>query len=113
MSTYKSEWPSLINKTATEYSLDFTITQVEVLKRRNKRKKPCISNTISFDEMVLNDHIKKNGCRAPYQNIRNETPVCSSTKGMKGAHYDLFWKIGEKTPCTSIKNIMYNYEEFK
>lgn len=113
MSTIKSEWPSSINKTMTEYSLDFTITQVEVLTRRNKRTKPCISNAISFDETIMNDHIEKNGCRAPYQHSRNEMPLCSSTKGMKGANYDLILKISEKTPCISIKNIMYNFEEFE
>ena len=113
LSTYKSEWPSFQNKSVTEYSMDFTITQVEVLKRRNKRTKPCIPNAISFDETVMNDYIEKNGCRAPYQNTTNDTPVCSTIKGMKGAYYDLLLKIGEKPPCTSIKNIMYNYEEIK
>ena len=113
LSTLKYEWPSYPKRKQIEYSMDFTITQVEVLKRRNKRTKSCVSNDISFDETIMSDHIKKNGCRAPYQNNRNDTPICSSRKEMLGAYYDLIMKIGEKTPCTSIKNIIYKYEEEK
>ena len=91
--------------------MDFTVSQVEVVKRRNKRTRSCVSNSIPFDDMLINDQIEKNGCRAPYQTSPKNFPLCGSKEGMAGASLDPVLMNEEVRPCTSIRNIIYSYDE--
>ena len=60
----------------------FKIEQVEILKRRNKRTKPCVPKSVSYDNKIINEYIIKNGCRAPYQNNPKDIPLCASKDGI-------------------------------
>ena len=79
---------SLIHKWAKvaerdfQFSFDtwFTIESMEVLKRRHKKNKPC-SRSENYDQIVIEDHIKKIGCRTPFQKVDFDMPICSTLRG--------------------------------
>ena len=68
--SFKYTWPMRDKK--KEYSMDFLLQQVEILKRRNKANDPCISDDLDFDQMLLDEHLHKIGCKADYH-VVNES----------------------------------------
>ena len=102
-------WPKRYEQ--KQFSMIFKIDQVEILRRRNKRSKPCVPNSVSYDNKIINEYIRKNGCRAPYQITPKDVPLCVSKDGIVGASLDL-WTIREDvSPCTTASNIIYTYNE--
>ena len=92
-------------------TMDFTVTQVEVVKRRNKRTRSCVSDSNPFDDMMINGNVEKNGCRAPYQKSPENLHLCASKEEMAGASLDPLLMSEEVRPCTSVRSIMYSYDE--
>ena len=105
----KYTWPKRYEKKG--FTMDFTVTQMEVLRRRNKRTSSCLSNSIPFDEKFMNEHAKKNGCRAPFQTYPKELPICATKEEIAEASLDPLLMDDDISPCTSVRNIIYSYEE--
>ena len=107
---YKEVWPERFNN--REYSMDFILNQVEVLKRRNKRNFHCLHDSLNYDETIWMNHLEKVGCRAPHQDKGKNLPICSTPDQIKQAIFE-FQGIHRKIPhaCTTIENINFRYEE--
>ena len=99
-----------------EYTMDFHFKQVQVLKRRDKRTYPCITDFANYDKHLLNSHVQTIGCKAPYQKTKGNFSICSSKENMKQAimYISGTWEKYDflTTPCTSIEDIRYTFEEF-
>ena len=80
------------------------ITSLEILKRRNSRKRKCTENSISFDRLVLNKHIESTGCIAPYLGAYKMYPKCNTTETVKKSMY-LFEEMATKYYPRSCKRI--------
>ena len=65
LSFSKYSWPKRTNNKA--YWMSFNLQQVEVLKKRNKRYDPCLSDSLNYDQEMLEEHLERVGCRAFYQ----------------------------------------------
>ena len=61
----------------------FKVTTVELLKRRNKPSQPCSTEWKVLDDWILNQHIKKIGCRAPYMKTNENFSICETQIKMK------------------------------
>ena len=86
------------------------ITTVEMLKRRNKRNEPCVAEWIHYDKLVERHHVEIVGCRAPYQTLFTDFPICNTTEKMKEAHFDGFKLMHEHHhPCQELPNIDLHY----
>jgi hypothetical protein len=111
--TQKYVWPKRTMK--KEYTMDFIFKQVQVLKRRNKRTEACMPDFVSYDKYHLAYHLEKIGCKAPYQKTERNFSICSSNESMKQAVMDLSrpMEISDflTTPCTSMKDIGYTFDE--
>ena len=70
------------------YIMRYRLDGVEVLKRRNKRSHPC-QNYVDFDASIIENHIKKVGCRASYQHSVDGVRVCSSKNAVSYTHLTL------------------------
>ena len=81
---------------------------MEIIKRRNKRNDPCVSDHLDYDEHTLNEHIKEIGCRAPYQTRQKHFPICSTKPKMKEADY---FNSTKSKACSSLEGVIYRYEE--
>ena len=111
--TLKYTWPRRIKK--AEHSMEFVFTHLEVLRRRNKRTYPCVTNYTNYDEIILNKHIERVGCRAPYQHPNTMFPICTTKEKLKEAILNLNYTAYEmwnlKPPCASIGDFRYNFDE--
>ena len=59
-----------------------TITRVEILRRRNKPKEPCLTNWMNWDEYEYLRHTEQIGCSASYHKSRKMFPKCSNATEM-------------------------------
>ena len=109
--TYKETWPQRID--TKEYSMDFILNQVEVLKRRQKRNSHCLHDSLNYDETIIMNHLNNVGCRPPYQMKRKNLTICSTSKKRKQSIINLQMEKFENLlpACTSIENINFRYEE--
>ena len=62
----------------------FHIQSFEVLKRRHTKHKECIEDTYLYDKKVLDESLKKKGCRRPYHNEYQSLPLCKVEKNEFG-----------------------------
>ena len=105
----KFSWP--VRQPKKEYKMYFILDQVEILKRRNKPGDPCISDDLNYDDIILNDHVRNVGCKAPYQTTISNWKICESKDEIKKAYYDVMKYSTLKKPCTSSAPITFNFEE--
>jgi hypothetical protein len=111
----KYNWPKRTK--TTEHTMEFELTHLEVVKRRNKRTESCVANFMNYDQDVLKKHIQGIGCRAPYQNQESNYPICSTKEKMKQTMVNLnstenvFKILG--AACTSIEDIRYTFDEIE
>ena len=94
-----------------EHYMDFSLTQLEILKRRKKSQDPCLSDDLDFDEAIVNDHLENVGCKAPYQKTNRIWETCRSKEKMKEASSNLMGKTKPKKACKSAASIIFAYHE--
>ena len=58
------------------YTKSYFIENIEVLKRRNKRTKPCIND--NYDDAMNEYAIKRVGCKNPANSSKMEAPYCKT-----------------------------------
>ena len=112
--TIKYAWPQDRQKQES-YIMRFKLSKVEVLRRRNKERLPCIENWEGYDDLVINNHINSIGCKPVYLNSSSQdisVPLCSTKEEMQYAKLKLRSDgYGLSPPCTSMEEISYEYEE--
>ena len=102
-------WPKRYEQ--KQFSMIFMVNQIEILRRRSKRTKPCVPNSVSYDDRIIKEYIIKNGCRAPYQNTPKDVPLCASKDGIVRDSLDFSTIREDVSPCTTASNIVYTYNE--
>ena len=71
------------------YTMAFSLTNMEVVKRRSKSTDQCSQRWRNYDEQILVDHVKKVGCRAPYQTPSQQFPKCNTQEKMNESVFRL------------------------
>ena len=105
--TMKDDWP--VPWKNSSYNMNFLLTGIEVLKRRNKHSRPCVENhSNDFDRYILGTYLLNIGCKPPYLNFLGNFSTCKSKEELKTAYFDaqLFRNTLIK-PCTSLENINF------
>ena len=105
----KYTWP--MRNSTDGYLSRYIVKSVEMIRRRNKRRRPCMEWD-NYDDSILTNHIKNVGCRAPYQKPVDGYEVCSTKDSMKNASL-LHIKNDHvlHPPCKSMSKILYDFEE--
>ena len=101
-------------KAKSNYRMAFTIKLMEVLRRRNKPKEPCMSDWKQFDEKVMAHNHEQIGCRAPYQTQHHtDLPICTGKQQMKQAIFDVRGNIMTNftPPCIAMTNVEDSFNE--
>ena len=95
----------------TELGIDLLeVSSIEILKRRNRKEEPCMDEWMSYDESIQQKHLESVGCRAPYQAMQTEIPVCYTKEKMNESLLDV-QKLSQKyhPPCQEMPSVVYNY----
>ena len=74
---------------------NISILDIEYLRRRNSRKKQCMTQWKSFDDMVWKKHIRRNRCRAPYDRPYDSFVKCTTKEDIQRSIFD-FHVVGSK-----------------
>ena len=99
------------------YTMFFDIKNVEVISRRNKRKRQCMRDWEMYDKEVQSMLAKnKLKCVPNHWNIENENlPKCKKPKDLQLVNqYDHYNNMPNDTPlpCRMIKSVIYNFEDY-
>ena len=105
----KYTWPNRTQKNT--YRMDFSLQQIDILKRRNKRNDPCIPEDTNFDQYVLDNYLEKIGCEASHHRTNKSLKICDLNKKMKKASFDLAKTEIQIKPCTSTSVLTFTYDE--
>ena len=100
--------PSLQRKNVTAVSLGVLLSGMEILKRRNRDKKPCLQNWKRLDESILKQHIERVGCTAPYHGTYKKFPACSTTTQIRSSFYQIAKQkelMNNVRPCQEMSTI--------
>ena len=109
--TYKHIWPK--RETNSSFFMSFVLTNIDVLKRRNKRNQPCVEGQFNFDQEAFNKHGDKFGCKPPYLNMQRNQSVCHSRENIKQSVFDMTSLNPEelKVPCNTYENVNFRFLE--
>ena len=109
-STVKYMWDNLENKT---YQMLFSVQDIEVLQRHKNTNNNCIKDWKNYDKLVLQDYLRKVGCRSPYHDSEIVDKICSKNRKMRKTLIypsDVVMKRFEN-PCRSVEKVNYKYLE--
>ena len=90
------------------YTRKYFIGNVEVLRRRNKRTKPCIEG--KYDEKIHNEAIRASGCKTPETMSKMEAPFCKSTELFDNFN-DNVKRKDNLFPCNEMESLLEWHEE--
>ena len=109
--TVKYSWQKRL--TQSTYVMRYIINGMEILNRRQKNNFSCEENWQSFDDLTLDRHLKRSGCRATYHKERKDIPLCKNRTRIKRANFPFRSDEIEKydPPCKAVEKIHYTYEE--
>ena len=98
--------------TAISRNQGVKLKSIELLKRRNKDNDQCIELAKNFDQYILEKHIKKVGCRAPYQKSLYNISFCETRKEIRKSYFDKRLVLKDHTlPCQSVASMVYTTEK--
>ena len=102
--------------TTNNYRMQFSVRNVDVITRRNKKQEPCVKEWKNYDVYYLQYWMNEIGCRPPHWKSQNDNflPVCSSSNEMKNFSRNLhiIQSIQSiKPPCKVIDRLDYIFEE--
>ena len=106
-----SKWFFPGRKQKQHYQIQFNLQHFEQLRRRNKEKDQCIPFEQNFDQIILDDHLEKVGCKAIFQKSTKNLKLCNTTEKMKDAIIDRIAMKKSKKPCISAAMITFAYDE--
>ena len=72
-----------------------------------------MSDDINIDQMLLDDHLKTVGCKAPYHRTNKSMEMCDSKEKISEANFDLSERERPIKPCTSSSTITFSYDEYE
>ena len=104
--TYQLIWKSKADRNSISI---FTITGMEVFRRRNKRKDSCLVDWRHLDDLVLDKHFQTVSCRAPYQ--RSDKPLCNTSREIMETMYEVT-KVRDlyyPPPCEGMSNMKFKF----
>ena len=114
LSGIKYRWPQSRNDSnSVDYEMKFVITDVEVLRRRNKNSYKCNEMWRIYDNYLLSEHLRNIHCKAPYHDgmlIGNFTK-CTNRDNIRSANLPLVYDIQQPPPCISMEKALYIYSE--
>ena len=95
-------WKSQANKKVLNYMRQFYLASVEVVKRRNKPRDPCIEG--NYDNHIIDSAMRAAGCKSSVIMTNDSFPICQTEKSFK--EFEAEWKSKEHSlPCNTIQSL--------
>jgi hypothetical protein len=91
-----------------DFYIQWFISGIEYLRRRNTRNKHCMTQWKTFDDMVWKKHIRRNECRAPYDRPYDSFKKCAKKEDIEKSIFN-FQVVGSKyypKACQRISKVV-------
>ena len=112
------EWKSRQNM-SNGYTMNFYVRNVQIIKRRNKKVKPCYQWN-KYDYLIVQDLSKKVSCKPVYWHNLSEQPICTSKEDLKYFEESFYKRYfgSEDTatyipPCIEIADMQIEYDDIE
>ena len=95
--------------------VDLRITILEIVKRRDKLRSPCMKDHKNYDHTIANELIDKIGCIPPYMQSKRNGTLCNTIEKLREAHRTLdLGSIPDRLtpPCLSIGTISHSTDAY-
>ena len=112
VATDDAQYLSSSMNTSRGVSLGILMTSLEVLKRRNKRREPCVTDWSQYDKKYMNEHVAESGCSPPYFEPNEHFSACSDQKTIEDSNYEVSMvrsKASYYPPCLGMSKIDYEF----
>ena len=115
----KKNWPSRAANDSKSFNMVFLLQNIEVIRHRDKRRRPCKHFPYDETENVMKQIINETGCIPPYLPIRDNLSICQTQDEMKRSYNSLIRKGNnienkankDDAPCRRMGRIDYDYWE--
>ena len=94
-----------------QYNRQHWLKSIEVLRRRDKRSHPCISD-YEYDEKIIKETIESFGCKLPNIDPRNNASICKD-KMLSSKFFNALYKKQHHPPCHRIQTINIMDKEYE
>ena len=87
------------------YVQDTIVGSIDVLKRRDKRDEPCVTDWRNHDRYVLEAISKKIGCIPKHWNINSDMNNCTTNQEYQSIYKEYNKISGSVPPCRGIEQL--------
>ena len=94
-----------------QYNRQHFLKNIEVLRRRNKRSQPCITEK-EYDKIIIEETIESFGCKLPNIDEKNNASICMG-RAISSKFYNAISKKQHRPPCQGIQAINIQDKEFE
>ena len=109
--SYYTVKPNLIShrNLSSKDRISFTVRDVDVITRRNKKNEPCVEDWRHYDDQYMQRLMKKVGCHPPHWKSEHDLPICSDASQMKSfsGQPNTFAVESFGLPCKMIDRLQY------
>ena len=112
------EWPSRQNL-SDGYTMNFYVRNVVVIRRRNKKLKPCYAWN-NYDNLIMTEISDKLGCRPVYWGQNSSVPLCNTKEKMgmfEKYFFDRYFGSDDSAsyipPCLELEDIQIEYSDIE
>ena len=85
----------------------FKLASTDILRRRNKRNRECLSDFMSYDEVKIKKAIQNVGCKALYHNLEYDIPICNRSEQLPMFNAPHLEQIKIPPPCEEIPQVSF------
>ena len=87
----------------------------EILKRRNSRNRKCLDVTNDYDKTILEEWVRRKGCRPPYLNGNYSLQRCDTKEKMIDSMIETNIRrtLGSPMACQRISRIKYKLKNYE
>ena len=106
----KIDWP--FRNANESYITRFKMSDITIMRKRDKRKSRCIMSDEDYDQWVMKLHNNEIQCNIPYLNLDRKLPMCNNKEMMKRgmAKFRMLTENRLK-PCKTMENIDMEFIE--
>ena len=93
----------------------FSARDIEVLDRFENSRSSCSKDWKTYDKLITEQHLRKIGCRRPYQESKEVQNICSNQTAMaKSGLYPSNIKMKMfNEPCRTLEKANYKFMDSK
>ena len=102
------DYPAYFDLHPTSIFQSIYIEELELLRRRNTRKKKCLRKNTRYDSAVIDKYLLETKCRVPYLLMNRKVAPCNSGEKMKNGmlSYEKVKSFNIPKSCERIAKMM-------